>query len=398
MKFDRLVLGTIILAMISSISVPVNSSVYCILEFCHTYLPFIRKEQISDFFCIYNIVGASVLVLLLVLICYFICKIHFTLNKFTLMIAGWLILQFIYCVYFDVYSSKILLPIVLFLLFLYFQTTIYSHHKFNSWVVKLGVVNSIITLLQFIYCGFAYGNFTSLRIYRPPGIMPDATLSAIFMSIALAFVLFNNSNMLTVVRVSSLLILGCIANGSRNAVVLIICAILIFILRNNFIKKVWICILGTVIITCIIFLIGDWQENVLSIVNAFLHDNTRNARIQIAMKLFALNPILGVGLHEYGKVAAGYGFNSTVHNIYAMILCNYGIIGFLLFFIPYISALVHSLCRGQRFEACILIMLGVSASVVGIEVCVPLQIIWYYIYSIVFISKHYETSGGNNLA
>lgn len=376
------------LAMMSSVTVPVNSIAQSICEYFYNLIPFIRKEQITFYFCLYNILGLSLLLLIMsfILYVYIRKKLIFSKNVNIYMLCGWSAVQVVYCLYFNIYSAKLLLPIILIMAILYFQTS-NSYHAFDRLVIGVGVANAFLTIIQFVYCGIQYGDFSSLRIYRPPGFMPDATLSAVFMSISFAFMLFKRNRSYSLIINCTLLILGCIVNGSRNAIVLVGCAIFMYVLKRDFLKKTLLLMVCVAPVLCAILLIQEWRLSLTDIIYGFLYDNTRWTRIKIAMDLFAASPIWGTGLSRYGEVASAFGFNSTVHNVYAMVLSHYGILGFSLFAVPYINGIICALRRHYCFEACILVMLGISGLVVGVESCVPIQIIWYYIYSVIFSPK-----------
>lgn len=376
------------LAMVSSITVPVNSAAQSLLEYLWNLIPSVHKGELTYFFWLYNVIGMSLLLLIMSFILYFLIrrKILFYKNVNVYILCCWSALQAVYCLYYWDISAKFLLPIVLIMVLLYFQTSNF-YDQFDRLVIGVAVANALLVVIQFIHCGLQYGDFSSLRIYRPPGFMPDATLSAVFMSIAFAFILFKRYKSFWALFSCTLLICGCVFNGSRNAVVLIGCAIFIYILKRIFLKKTLLLMVCIAIMLCITLLIQELKSSLTDMIYGFLYDNTRGTRIKIALDLFATSPIWGTGLKRYGEVASTFGFSSTVHNVYAMVLSHYGILGFSLFIIPYINGIIYAIRRHCSFEACILVMLGISGLVVGVETCVTIQIIWYYIYSVIFSKK-----------
>lgn len=387
-----LIMFFFVIAMASTITIPISSGWKPIFDAIVKMLPFVRQAQITYYFYMYNIIGISSLCLLAVLAWNLLSRNrgHLTLSIPSLMLLLWMALQVLYCFIYTEFSTMLWQPVLLICVFFFFKQPEYRY-RFVDIVIHFGVANALLTIAQFAYFEINGSIFSLIRLYRPPALFPDATTSAIYMSLTIAFVLFNRPFMRSRTILSlSTLVLGCLLNGSRNAIVLILIAVVLFGLRGKIGQWTAIFIILLLLGICVLLISDTLNAKFSEILTSFLFDKTRGTRREIAMTLFKENPIIGAGLDKYAAVASNYGFSSTVHNIYAMILCNYGIVGFMLFIVPLIIAIIRGY-KKNRFAMCILIMVAVGAYVSGVETSLPIQIVWYYAYSIIYFPAQAES-------
>ena len=84
-------------------------------------------------------------------------------------------------------------------------------------------------------------------------------------------------------------------------------------------------------------------------------------KIDKAMELFKEKPIFGYGLDSFRTIEGSYGLYA--HNNFAELLCCTGIIGFVLFYLPYLGALLK-LLYSLISRSSTLVMLALSLLII----------------------------------
>lgn len=143
--------------------------------------------------------------------------------------------------------------------------------------------------------------------------------------------------------------------GSRKGIIQAALVVCIFILLQDNSRKRWKYIwLGIVAIAIIAFafvsspyLQETYGERLLAIFDDSIDDSSKNHRDSfrlLAYSYWLKNPVWGNGA-DYFKVI-NYKYNGIMvysHCNYAELLCNYGIVGFVLYYVNYLLAILKSL-------------------------------------------------------
>lgn len=171
-----------------------------------------------------------------------------------------------------------------------------------------------------------------------------------------------------------LILAFCVAlTGSRKALLIIMMGVVIilFLTAKGFAKKLRILVIG--LICAILFfvavmkipvlydIIGNRMETLITgAVTGEDKDQSfivREHLTEYAMELYREKPIFGQGLDSFRTMEGSYGLYA--HNNFAELLCCTGIVGFILFYLPYFGALLklmYSLIKRSNK----LIMLAIS--------------------------------------
>jgi len=149
-----------------------------------------------------------------------------------------------------------------------------------------------------------------------------------------------------------------------------------------------------VILTSIFFmvlLIGSLYYGAFEYVEGYLTDSTRELKSKIAINLFLEKPIFGNGPLRYSEYELAYGlYGTNPHNYYLELLCESGLVGFIPFIIMLISAIVISIRQQDKKYFGILIILIFASTSIGIGKSLPLMIIWFYTYAMIYKVPLYE--------
>lgn len=160
--------------------------------------------------------------------------------------------------------------------------------------------------------------------------------------------------------------------GSRKVIIVILTGISIYYLLKSvkwlhIIKNIFIVFNLTVILVYILIkndllyqIIGYRIESLLGFIINDSGDNslyTRNYLITIAKGLFEMSPFIGIGFGNFSVIS---GTGLVAHNNYWELLCNLGLLGFLLYYIPLIVILMKSInlrIRGNQESIFLIIII-----------------------------------------
>ena len=134
------------------------------------------------------------------------------------------------------------------------------------------------------------------------------------------------------------------SSGSKKASLMIPFGIIGMCTLKYGIRKMWKTILISVVSIGVFLLIirQPMFSNVYERLSSFfsrdynVSDATRAKMIEVGLQLFRQRPILGYGIGNYTRISGMGGYS---HNNYIEVLVSTGLLGFALYYIPYIRAL-----------------------------------------------------------
>lgn len=389
---NKVVTLLLCLAMVSTLTVPAQSNINNVLMSILGHIGLIRQQELTSFIWMYNIIGFTAACLFYVLPLNILFngggRIKFGSDRFSLfLLFWWAFLQTVSNIVFgNVSSSTFILPFTLFFTTLFFIQQDESYHlTFERIFTVIGLINAVVVIIQFLQMYNGGNVLDCLRLYRPPGFFPDATLSSVFMALNVTMILFRWTKEKKKLISLLLLLLAATLNGSRIFFVLISISVPLLIYCKTSPKRLGITMISCIIIILLFLLIVEiFPIDLADRVSGFLSDSSRLDRRQLAIDLFKQSPLFGNGPYAYGEAAYKiYGYGNTVHNYYASILCEFGLFGFALFLIPVIVVFVKNMYQ-KNLYFCMFTLLIVSGFVTGLNYSLQLQIIWYYIYGVSF--------------
>ena len=179
------------------------------------------------------------------------------------------------------------------------------------------------------------------------------------------FVVLNRADMpwSRKIALSLLLLVAGVLTGARSFYYLAAGACILgvaFALQGSGIKAILccaICVIGIAAIVVMVDRISDFEESVSSVSSDVL--SGRDLKAALALQEFDEHPVIGIGTGRYAHAEAAYyaetmtkaGLNGTnPHNIYLQVLCENGIVGFILFAI-FIGCTLWQLWRQRSWQA-----------------------------------------------
>lgn len=257
----------------------------------------------------------------------------------------------------------------------YRSCTLAERESIAALLLKLcmfgGVVNAVLTLLQYVV--LSGGSFTleSLRVHRPEGIFGDSILSALFCVVVVAVVAFGNMEIPfshKFVTVCLCLMAG-VSTGSRTFYYLLAMVLVVFLFsRSRGVALRWKLFIGICVAGVSLFVFGSSGQGVmnnLSLSDAFY---SRDLKQELALQLFYSSPVFGIGTGQYAAVEAAVASGDSLglhgtnpHNIYLQVLCENGLAGF----IPLLFAFVCVVKETTRLPSSLAMVLMMIYLVVG---------------------------------
>lgn len=278
--------------------------------------------------------------------CIFISEKPVEINWFVLPFFFWFALKVISLVNVDnlyVYETHINSHIGMLMLLFVFGTITPSDYLIDSIILTELVGSAIIGVLSLFFKHPYHGTVSERQVLFIFGQEADPNNQAAFLLVGIAvalYYIFKKKH----IAISCVTILinaySCFLTGSRGGFLGMLCIGLIFIfacIREYRLKSLkWIA--ATVIIVSIIYIVTvnylpkDISERVFGF-KSYEGGSDRDVIWSNAWELFSsdANFLFGAGWGAY------YGYNGlyfAVHNTFLSVLCDVGILGFLLFFIP----------------------------------------------------------------
>lgn len=229
-------------------------------------------------------------------------------------------------------------------------TTIYS--KYNSifcWVIMISIIVHMLfpSLRIFGYDGKSYGGITGKTYYI-------VLCSFLICSFALLVSHYSTTKKAIIIGISLICVL---MSGSRSNIVTIPFAIVLSILiktpnKKIIIRTIKIC-LALVFVLAIICVVGEkfqletyirLQDSVIRYISGQSITNGRDVIQERAWNLFYQSPVFGIGWMNFQVIGSGInGIGSNAHNMYIQLLCELGVIGFLIFISAFVGELLSDI-------------------------------------------------------
>lgn len=377
--------------------------IYIFLSFFETYLtPFIGN---STRYYLLGVIG----------VCLFFNGFKIALNFCSATVLIWLILKIISLSWSSMVnrdvSNHLLSQLGMVAFVLVISSRVYSE-GFMKRILKALLLNSFLFgILSIIFAGYYIDErFVARQVLTLFGQQNDPNNCCAFLGIGIALggysVLCEREH-----RLFSLIVIltnsyAVVLSGSRGGFLFLIAIALILLLLPDqtrafsvaqFLRKM---ILLIVIMTIAVYLLEQFVPSAsLERVIAFEEYQGASGRIDkwsIAVELISERPILGWGWGGY--IIEGI---NAVHNTYLTVMCDIGIVGFILFLIPWIY-LISNAFRLRSLLTIMLLLCGLfpSISIDSINkryfwnsLIVALMLIQYYQRSGV-IPKIWDTKGG----
>ena len=214
----------------------------------------------------------------------------------------------------------------------FIESSVINEYGFSGFSPQTGTTAFILLICQSVLLSFK--NYDGLLNYK-------LTRYCILILFVLA-VLLTGKRMLSLI-----------------SIVIILTSIFVSNKRNNFIWNtiIWIILFSICYMVFQYFVenISQYADNVYlkRIVGSFTayegDDITsgRNLLYEKAWHLFEQEPFLGIGANNFSKIS---GMETSVHNTYLQILCEEGILRFLLFIIPILIVFFNTIGEFNRIE------------------------------------------------
>lgn len=225
--------------------------------------------------------------------------------------------------------------------------------------------NSHIAILytnanQVLYWGRAYGlaGFT---------YQLDTTAIPIIYSIGFYMYLRKaekQDNKYIRVAILAVMIIAVFLTGKRMlSLVSVVAPLIVYICsQRSSVKKFGIMLISVLLITAALFYININAERLIestvlrrvaqTFINLRLGVDTTTGRDQLydlAISAFRSSPILGIGI---GNFVSQLGAYTATHNTYLQILCEQGVVGFILFIIPLLYCYISSITLLRKMNDC----------------------------------------------
>lgn len=269
-----------------------------------------------------------------------------------------------------------------------FNATAVSQVGMVAWLICLtsvtmdsdtleGIVNSIaigsfsIGLLSIFFSEAYYGRVEARQVLTLFGVQSEPNNQSAYIAIGFTIFLYRilNLNKNRLIYGIALLVnaYSTLKTGSRTGLVTLVgIALVIFFtsVRKKGFSAFKGVIMGIIALAVLVFIAGKYlPKNTFDRLfefDTYEGGSNRDILWENALELFkkGLNPIFGAGWGAY----FGYnGIYKAVHNTYIGMLCDVGILGFLIFFIPIISTLWQLWKRRNILPICFFITGAVPA-------------------------------------
>lgn len=183
-----------------------------------------------------------------------------------------------------------------------------------------------------------------------------------------SYALLVSNNNLRKILIISIALVCVLMSGSRSNIITIPIAIVLSILLKTPNKKVLlrtikICFV-LVIMLSIICILGERfkfetylrvQDTIVRYISGKSITNGRNVIQERAWNLFFQKPVFGIGWMNFQVIGSGTsGIGSNAHNMYIQLLCEVGVVGFLMFIIAFFGDLLSDILflRKNLFRLC----------------------------------------------
>lgn len=284
----------------------------------------------------------------------------------------------------DYYSlkSKINIAFKYYLIFFIYLYSKFSSISTSKLIMSTGITNSFLIILQVVLNFNKLNSIGDIRTYRFSGGMEDSVIVTILLMIT--YVLIDNlsiQNKICLPIIKVVLIIACFLTGSRTWLILLafyyVGKIFIKDKHNKLEMKKMPVLISIVILFFLIYIfnsdkinlfINNYYNLVFKDMNTIASNHERELKRTFAASIFYKNWLVGIGSQSYKFFETLYLgiLGSNPHNIYLQILCENGVIGFVLF-ISLIASLIANLFETRKIIQVYLICLWlVSAYLIGL--------------------------------
>lgn len=193
--------------------------------------------------------------------------------------------------------------------------------------------------------------------------------------------------------------LGIFLTGSRGAFVSLALAIILFILFNNNLKMLLSIFIITAFLALVLIFIVPESISSRFILTQSLDDGSNSLRLRLwkaGFMIFLDNFFVGAGPSAMITYGMSYGApvaNTIVHNTYIEMLCEYGIIGFILFIVPIIKVALKSLCQKQIITISIMAGFLCASFIISAQ---TLQYFWFDMALCASVAAHKDFLSSSN--
>ena len=169
------------------------------------------------------------------------------------------------------------------------------------------------------------------------------------------------------IAITIFLYICCLLTAIRKCLIVPIIFLLCYTVilnRKNIIKFLFYMCLTVIVILSMYFIVNKYFnsmayrmnnmfENVFQDVDASKTGDSMSIRKwlrELAFEIFLNHPLIGVGIGQFRYYAAIQGVDLYSHNNFLEVLSNTGIIGFIIYYIPYISILICGIKKAKTKE------------------------------------------------
>lgn len=247
-------------------------------------------------------------------------------------------------------------------------------YEFVENIAKVMWLSSFIISFLAMFFGQSYRGGSELRqvlvlFGQEADPNNQAAFSLIGLSIALYYLIYENKYRILAITTIAVNAISMFLTGSRGGLVSFIAIVVFVILFNSSdakiiskIRKTVVVILAIVVVVFVLrrYIPEDIVDRLIGI-DSYAGGSERTNIWNNGWRLLSedLNLVFGAGWGCY----FGYnGFNSAMHNTYIAMLCDVGIIGSLIFFIPIVCKL-KLMMKGKEYLPVMLVLAGFCPSI-----------------------------------
>ena len=366
--------------------------VYIFLSFFETYFtPFIGS---STKYYLLGVIG----------ICLFFNEFKITLNFYSTTVLIWLVLKIISLFWSSMVngdvSNHFLSQVGMVAFVLVISSRVYSEEFLRKILQSLLLNSFLFGVLSIIFVGtYIDERFVARQVLTLFGQQNDPNNCCAFLGIGIAMggysVLCERKHRLFSMAIVMINSYAIVLSGSRGGFLFLVAIALILLLLPDqtcafsiakYLKKM---IMLAIIMAVAICLIEKYMPSAsLERVIAFEEYQGASGRMDkwnIAFERICERPILGWGWGGYTIVGI-----SAVHNTYLTMLCDVGIIGFIVFSIPWINLIGKAFC--SRSLLTVMLLLCGLFPAISID-SINKRYFWNSLIVALMLIQHYQRSG-----
>ena len=261
-----------------------------------------------------------------------------------------------------------------------------------SMCVVAGVVNAAMTIWQFgIMSGWSFTP-SQIRLYRPDGIFGDSIISALFSNVCIAVLALGKTRLKPPARIVIILLcmLAGVVTGARTFYYLLaIVGAYLVIARTHDVSIGKKAALIFVVAMAVLLVASPLGQSLIDALTLQETVSSRDLKRQLALQEFCNAPIFGIGTGQYAVYEASLGLPANTglhgtnpHNVYAQVLCENGLVGFVPLMVSLVSAVWLAVRQKNALVAILLFLYVAIAWSLGI-----LYSVSFTSFFVVFISS-----------